>query len=223
MRSGARPKFFIWQLPDGNYAAQELDSAFTQRGLARSIPAHGLEKAFVFEPGILAAPVTTPDFRPLVKNAPPTETVADATLSSLERARKAKQLETDLRDAFDKAMRAIGRPKDRKGGLAAIERIAKTKEGIEPSHKFMFRDFGVALRKKRLNDLALLCARRAVALSPEDDHARFNLARILGMTGNYEEAQAQLGAARKLDPSERIYDRLAKYLEKENDKTPPDE
>ncbi len=213
-RSGAKPNFFIWQLPDGSYAAQELDASFSQRGPARRIPAAGLEKAFKFEPSILAAPVTTPDFRQLAVPAPKKEQPAGETLAGLERARKAKQLEMNLRDSFDKALRAIGRPRDRKGALAALERIARTRDGIEPQHKFMFRDFGVALRKKKLNELALECARRAVALSPQDDHARFNLARILDIVGNYDEAQAQLGAARKLDPRESIYDRFTNYLKK---------
>lgn len=214
-RSGAKPKFFIWRLPDGNYAAQELDASLSQRGPARSIPAEGLEKAFTFEPGILAAPVTTPDFR-RVCAAPAKKVQAGGdSLANLERARRAKQLEADLRDGFERAMKALGRPRDKKGALAALERIAGTKDGIEPFHKFMFRDFGVALRKKRLHELALTCARRVVALSPQDDHARFNLARILGLVGNYDEAQAQLAAATKLDPSEKVYGRLARYLERQ--------
>lgn len=215
-RSGAKPRFFVWRLPDGSFAAQELDASLSQRGPARRIPADGLEKAFVFEPSILAAPITTPDFRQAAKPAARSGKADDVTLASLERARRARQVEKDLRDSFDRAVRALGRPRDRKGALVALERIAKTNEGIEPSHKFMFRDFGVALRKKNLHELALVCARRTVALSPQDDHARFNLARILGLTGAYEEAQAQLGAARKLDPNEKVYARLADYLKRQS-------
>lgn len=215
-RSGARPKFFIWELPDGSYAAQELDAAMTQRGSARGIPHDGLAKAFVFEPSILAAPVTTPDFRPMIKpvtaQAPAEDDASDATLSELERARRVKQLETAMRDGFERAMRALGRQRERKGALAALERIATTRDGIEPEHKFMFRDFGVALRKKKLLDLAITCARRVVELAPHDDHARFNLARALGLAGNYDEAEAQLAAARKLNPKEKIYNRLTEYL-----------
>lgn len=217
-RSGVKPKFFIWELPDGSYAAQELDAAMLQRGKARGIPRDGLDKAFVFEPSILAAPVTTPDFRPLIKTPAPAAGAGeadDATLAQLERARKAKQLEADLRDNFERAIRSLGRQRERKGALAAIERIAATRDGIEPEHKFMFRDFGVALRQKKLHELAIACARRAVELSPHDDHARFNLARVLGLAGNYDEAENQLKAARKLDPNEKIYSRMAMYLRKQ--------
>lgn len=187
----------------------------TQRGSARIIPRDGLEKAFVFEPSILAAPVATPDFRQIAKAAIARKEVSDTKLASLERARKAKQTETALRDSFERAMRSLGRQRERKGALVALERIATIQDGIEPEHKFMFRDFGVALRKKKLHDLAVACARRAVELSPNDDHARFNLARVLGLAGIYEEAEAQLGAARKLNPNEKIYERLAGYLRKQ--------
>lgn len=213
--SGRIPKFFIWELPDGNYAAQELDASLAQRGPARAVPSAKLKQAFKLEPSILAAPVSTPDFRALVKNAkqaPAEADEADASLAALTRARKAKQLEADMRDNFDRAMCALGRPKDRKGAMAALERLIAAQDGIEPRHKHMFRDFGVALRKKKLTDLALASARRAVALSPNDDHARFNLARILDIAGKYDEAEAQLGAARKLDPREQIYVRMARYL-----------
>lgn len=221
-RGKQKPRFFVWQLPDGDYAIQELDAAMTQHGPARAVAAADLDRAFKAEPAILAAPVTTPDFRPLAKNRETAAKVAgevsDEALASLEQARKARQLENDLRDKFAKAMRALSRPQDRKNALAVLGRIAAMREGIEPSHRHMFRDFGVALRKKSLPDLAVACARRVVALAPQDDHARFNLARNLGQAGKYDEAEAQLGAARKLDPNEKIYDRMAAHLAKERQK-----
>lgn len=216
--SKQKPKFFVWELPDGSYAIQELDASMSQRGPARAVAAADLARAFKAEPAILAAPVTTPDFRPLARTKTPQSAereVSDETLADLTRARQAKQLEVDLRDKFAKAVRALGRPKDRKNALLVLDRIAGITKGIEPSHKHMFRDFGVVLRKKAILDLAITCARRVVALAPQDDHARFNLARVLILAHEYAEAEAQLAAARKLDPQEKIYDRLAVYLERE--------
>lgn len=221
LAGGKKPRFFVWELPNGYYAVQRLNSALAQTGAAKGVQPGIFKDAFVAEPSILAAPVTTPDFRPIIKASSPVppreEATPDETLASLERARKAKQLEVNLRDSFDKAMRAITRPRDRKGGLAALERIANTTEDIEPSHKFMFRDFGVTLRKHTLHDLALTCAKKVVALAPHDDHARFNLARILALLGRYEEAQKQLAAAMKLDPGEEIYGRFARHLSREQE------
>lgn len=178
-----------------------------------------MERAFKAEPAILAAPVTTPDFRALSRGKTAAKPdVSDEELSALERARKAKQLENDLRGQFAKALRALSRPDDRKAALAVLERMASLRNGIEFSHRHMFRDFGVSLRKKGLPELAVAFARRVVALAPQDDHARFNLARNLDVAGKIDEAEAQLGAARKLDPNEKIYDRMAAHLARERQK-----
>lgn len=214
LAGGQKHRFFVWELPNGDYAVQRLNSALAQTGPAKGVQKGPFEQAFTAEPSILAAPVTTPDFRGIVQPAKPK---TDATFESLERARHIKQVEADLRDTFEKAMRALTRPRDRKGALAALERIANTTEDIEPAHKYMFRDFGVSLRKKSLYELALACAKKVVALAPQDDHARFNLARILGILGRYDEAEKQLAAAMKLDPTEEIYGRFARHLARERE------
>ena len=226
--NGQKPKFFVWLLPDGNYAIQELDASLSQRGPARGISSAGLEKAFKAEPSILAAPITTPDFRPLMptpRQPQPRQADGAAPLESAaktepeEDSHNAIRMEAVLRENFARALSAVKRPKDKDGALTLMERIIRTQQGIEPVHKHMFRDFGVALRKRSLLKLALLSAQRAVILAPRDDHARFNLARILGMLGRYQEAEAQLATARRLDPNETVYDRLASYLEKERTRT----
>lgn len=217
-QTGRSPlRYFVWRLPDGSYAVQELDSSLSARGPARAVPAHNFDQLFYAEPSILAAPVTTPDFRHLQAPAPkPTSApIDDSSFKQLEKARQARQVENDLRDSFARALRALGRPKDKKGALIALERLAATTKGIAPEHKHMFRDFGVAMRKKSLPELSLAFAARAVELAPNDDHARFNLARILGLLGRYDEAAKELGAALKLDPEEKIYMRLGRHLARE--------
>lgn len=204
-------KYFVWRLADGNYAIQELDASFSAHGSVRGVAADAFGALFRQEPAILAAPVVTPDFRQVERPAAKVE-LTDQNLAALERARSIKQVEMDLRNNFDRALRALGRPKDRKGALASLERIAATRKGIQTEHKHMFRDFGVALRKKALPELALACASRAVELSPQDDHARFNMARILGILGRYDDAAAQLGEALRIDPGEKVYKRLERHL-----------
>ncbi len=209
------PFYFVWQLDNGSYAVQPLDKAFIATGPPVGVSAKRLRAGWRLEPGILAAPVTTPDFRHLALEQPPRKVaeLTDATLASLERARKAKQVENDLRTNFDKALRALNRPRDRKGALAAIERLASATEGIEPVHKHMFRDFGVSLRKKSLHPQALKCARRVLELAPGDDHAHFNVARLLDLMGMRDEALAHLRQAMKIDSREPVYAKFKAYIE----------
>ena len=92
------------------------------------------------------------------------------------------------------------------------EQLAQTKDGIIPAHKHMFRDFGVRLRQNSQPDLALLFSRKAVELAPEDDHAHFNLARILCSLGLYDEAATHIGTALSMSSGEPLYFKLLEHI-----------
>lgn len=205
---------YVWELDRNTYAIQAINEAFMAVSKPELITAAHLQGNFRLEPSILAAPLTTPDFRALhqPKHGEAAE-LTDAFLEDLERARKAKQIENDLRSNFTKALRALNRPKDRKGAIAAIEHIVNSTEGIVPAHRHMFRDFGVSLRKKSQPELALLCAKRALELSPNDDHAHFNMARILDLLGLDDQAVAHLRAAMKIDSGVQVYKKFLDYIQ----------
>ncbi len=210
--------YFVWDLDNACYAAQALDNSFAPVEKPRLLSQAQLKANLKLEPGILAAPISTPDFRRIetaTKARAEATELTDASIRELEKLRKAKQVETDLRNNFDKAMRALSRPRDRRGALAAIEQITEMTEGIVPAHKHMFRDFGVSLRKKSLPELALRCAKRTLELAPNDDHAHFNMARLLTVLGLYDEAEAHLNKAIKLDRNEKIYPKMLKWLKDE--------
>ncbi len=130
----------------------------------------------------------------------------------LEAVRKAKVLESHMRETFRQTLLRLKRPRERKAAMLALEQIAGTTEGIVPAHKHMFRDFGVRLRQNFQPGLALLFNRKAVELAPEDDHARFNLARILCALGQYDEAAAQIQAAMDMDHEEPLYTKLLSHI-----------
>lgn len=215
--------FFVWELSATDCAIQELDSAFQPCGPARRVAMARLHADFQLEPSILVAPVTLPVLAP---DAGPDQTdggtgrrraaeLNDDTLRALEAARRARQVETDLRGSFRKALRGLNRPREREAALLALEQLAAATEGIAPVHKHMFRDFGVELRKKSLPELALRCGMRVLELAPGDDHAHFNLARILCLLGAYDEAEAHVETAMRLDQVEPVYPRLLAHIRRE--------
>lgn len=130
----------------------------------------------------------------------------------LEAARKAKVVESKLRETFRQTLLRLKRPRERKAALLALEQLAQTKDGIIPAHKHMFRDFGVRLRQNSQPDLALLFSRKAVELAPEDDHAHFNLARILCSLGLYDEAATHIGTALSMSSGEPLYFKLLEHI-----------
>ena len=144
--------------------------------------------------------------------AVPAAQAAPKKAYDLEAARKAKVVETKLRETFRQTLLRLKRPRERKAALLALEQLARTKEGITPSHKHMFRDFGVRLRQNSQPNLALLFTRKAVELAPEDDHAHFNLARILCSLGMYDEAAAHVATALSVSSEEPLYFKLLEHI-----------
>ncbi|WP_165078155.1 MULTISPECIES: tetratricopeptide repeat protein [unclassified Desulfovibrio] len=223
-RSGRRPRFFVWELSPADYAIQELDGALEPNSRVRLISAGRLQSGYQLEPSILVAPITLPDIANAERVPETPETAAprkaaelnDDTLRELEIARRAKQIENDLRGSFRKAIRGLSRPREREAALEALAQIAETIDGIVPAHKHMFRDFGVTLRKKDLPEIALRCGLRVLELSPDDDHGHFNLARILCALGVWDKAAAHVERAMRLDGAEPVYPRLLAHIRKES-------
>ena len=224
VKPGRSPRFFVWELSPADYAIQELDGALEPKSAVRLISAGRLQSGFQLEPSILVAPITLPDIAHAEREsetpgAGATRKAAelnDDTLRELENARRAKQVENDLRGSFRKALRGLGRPREREAALAALEQIAGTTDGIVPAHKHMFRDFGVTLRKKDLPDIALRCGLRVLELSPDDDHGHFNLARILCALGAFDQAAAHVEKAMRLDGAEPVYPRMLAHIRRES-------
>ena len=296
--SRSKTHYFVWELPDGAFAVQELNAAFQPVAEVERINAKSFFQSFKAEPNILAMPVITPDlshfeFIPSVQQqkqagaaeqhassklsalqgkpggstvlitskkgkllesvdvAPgladqglipfpssvtgtqadagtdadtgtgatavryddgPATTAAPKRAFDLEAARKAKVVESKLRETFRHTLLRLKRPRERKAALLALEHLAQTKDGIIPAHKHMFRDFGVRLRQNSQPDLALLFSRKVVELAPEDDHAHFNLARILCSLGLYDEAAAHIGTALSMSSGEPLYFKLLEHI-----------
>lgn len=257
--------YFVWELPDGAFAVQELNAAFQPVSEVERISAKSFTRNFEAEPNILAMPIITPDLshfertptahsteissfesassqssmtlisgkasapmptKPRPRNdrlpesvevapppsAPPATTPAPQKAYDLEAARKAKAVESQLRETFRQTLLRLKRPRERKAALLALEQMANATEGIMPSHKHMFRDFGVRLRQNSQPDLALRFTRKAVELAPEDDHAHFNLARILCSLGMYDEAAAHISTALSMAGDEPLYFKLLTHI-----------
>lgn len=220
--------FFIWELAPQEYAVQQLDKAFQPTGMPERVSAAYFADHFRSEPSILAMPMTTLDIR-LLGDRPEAAVPAprpsaldldDARLRTLEAARTAKQIESSLRESFRKALLRLKRPRERQAAILALEQLAASTENIVPSHKHMFRDFGAKLRKSSQPELALLFGKRVLELSPEDDHAHFNLARILCALKFYDEAAAHIHTAMRLDADEILYQRMLAHISKEKQLRP---
>ena len=216
--------FFVWQKDDGSYLAQQVDGTFRPRGAVRDVSALELKRDYKPQPHMQAAPMTMLDLcamarlpgqRKAVSSADETITGLDTALLTPGGSALAEQVEATLRESFRRAMLRLKRPAERQTALATLEQLAAVTDNISTVHKHMFRDFGVKLRQSGLPELALLFGKRVLALAPNDDHAHFNLARILCALGAYDEAASHIRMAMEMDKHQPLYSTMLEYINKE--------
>lgn len=243
LQEGARALYFVWQTETDDHIVQRIDSARKPIGVPERIARDVLLRNFVPEvPPAPQLPPTQDDALPLSSSAPlqkqreteplllppPASTAgkeedapfSDKEFRRLELARKAKQLEAAMRETFRKTLLRLKRPKERHAALTALEQLAASREGILPEHRHMFRDFGVQLRKQSQPDTALHFSHRVVKLAPGDDHALFNMARILYDLRKFDEAEQLLKQAMKMNASEPAHRLLLDSIMREKRRAP---
>lgn len=108
-------------------------------------------------------------------------------------------LEKNMREEFGLLIEQV-----REAPQPALEqKIANllAKEGpFTTEQKFVYSEFGLALRRKRKHYLALAAHKRALALAEDDENVLFNVARAEYELGNNEHAKNCLEKALALAP-----------------------
>ncbi len=122
------------------------------------------------------------------------------------------KVEEALRELFRKAMVRVRRGEMEDGALSILENLTTVEEGITVKHKHMFNDFGIEMRKKKNYPHALAFCKRVIALHNDDDHAHFNVARVLMEMGELDEAEQHLLTAQFLNPTSPIYSKALRHV-----------
>ncbi len=110
------------------------------------------------------------------------------------------KLVESLRTRFSNAMKSINDPRKRQSAMGSLQMLIDSDEGIQPAHKHVFNDFGITLRKSKLFSLSLRCYTKIITLSPGDENAYFNAARVLYDSGKLSEAEKYLNEALRVQP-----------------------
>ena len=184
---GKRKKYWLaWDYGDEGYRVQELDGAFQAQGELLPMEHATFHVSFLKEPSIHAVPRRRP--APVASHQPQDGVSSGAAV------------ENHLRTHFAALLLKVRRGDDMPGVLQSLRDIADVEEGIVPEHKYMFAEFGINLRKGKLPEIALVHAKRVLALAPGDSHAHFNIARIYYVLGKLGEAEQHLLAALEFAP-----------------------
>lgn len=93
-----------------------------------------------------------------------------------------------------------------------FERIVALDESFTPIHKHLFNEFGIAMRKKRMFEMALRYYGRAVQVAPDDENIHVNVARAQHEKGDSDAALAALRRALTINPEHREAAAFLEYL-----------
>lgn len=123
------------------------------------------------------------------------------------------RVEREARTAFALGLSHLQRGnKDRAREL--FKQVADMEVDFAYEYKHMFNEFGINLRKSAMPELALEHYRRALALSPDDEHLRFNMARVYWDLGDMRNCEKYLNKSLEINPGLEYAARFLRYLRK---------
>jgi tetratricopeptide (TPR) repeat protein len=93
-----------------------------------------------------------------------------------------------------------------------FQRMVRLDGAFERSHKHLFNEFGINLRKNKMLDQALDYYQRAEQLAERDDNLMFNIARAFFDKKQYPKAMEYLQKALQLNPDHEESRRFAAFL-----------
>jgi tetratricopeptide (TPR) repeat protein len=95
-----------------------------------------------------------------------------------------------------------------------FERLVRLDAAFEGEHKHLFNEFGIALRKGKMNDEAITYYGRALELAPSDENLLYNIARAAFDKGDTQTAAKSLVACLKLNPTHAEATQFVDYLKR---------
>ncbi len=95
-----------------------------------------------------------------------------------------------------------------------LYRLVCLDAAFEPTHKHMFNEFGIALRKAKMFAQAADYYSRALDFAPDDENLRLNLARACLEKGDFHRAREEAGRALEFNPDLDEARKLVGYLDR---------
>jgi len=122
--------------------------------------------------------------------------------------------EGNVRANFGLGLTYMERGEPEKAG-DIFERVVKLDAAFTPEHKHLFNEFGINLRKSKLNDQAVEYYTRALEITTDDENLYYNIARAYYERGDKEDCMENLKKALEIKPDFEEVQKFIAYLEKE--------
>jgi len=195
--------WFVWEQAH-SYVLQRFDTNTSESHVTFFIDDDTFSQSLVAQPHVTVLPRESPrceaTYVNRIDDGHASDEAAPARVSHTEKELyDAVKLDTVLRGDF-----AVALIKYKQTGKSAVFdafKNAHTRNAIIVAHKHTFAEFGSALRKLSLLEIALKMYQQALDLAPHDPHARCNLGRIYFELRQFKKAGDCASEALKQDPT----------------------
>lgn len=207
--------FFVEQMDDNTFQVRPLNNNFVPTGDAEEIEKDDLLNDYTPEPEMYHKQVL-PNMKELQKTLARADRYRKQNNSFSAEMEYTKSLQIDemnVRGNFGVGLCLMQRGEtDRANDVFA--RLISMDAPFSAEHKHLFNDFGINLRKSKMIPQAVEYYSKAIALSPEDEHLRYNLARAHFEDQNYAKVREELAKCLEINPDFAEAKKFIAYLDK---------
>lgn len=193
--------WYVKELDDHSIEIQPLNVNYVPSGPKQIITMDELLDKFSPEPEFYTVTVM-PKMRELEKTiarADRHRKNKETYSAEMEYGKAVKVDEENVRANFGLGLTYLERgAKDKAQDI--FERLVKIEASYEQEHKHLFNEFGINLRKNKMNDQALEYYSKALDLSKSDEHLFYNIARVKYELNDMAGAADMLKKAMELNP-----------------------
>ncbi len=193
--------FYVSENADGELVMQALGPNGTPVGTKTVISREDLLKNYMPEPGMYQQAVL-PKLREVqvaVARGEKFRKRGETFTAEFEYGKALAIDEENVRANFGIGLCYLSRGDTAKAD-EVFKKVVDLEAAFEPEHKHLFNEFGINLRKSKMHDQALEYYRKALALSPGDEHLHYNAARAAFEKADHKAAAAHLAKALELNP-----------------------
>lgn len=192
---------YVEEQEDGRFCIQPLNNHHVPTGEKQTITREELLEQYLPEPEVY-----TKRFLPAVRELEKTVARGERHFENNElfsaeyEFKNALRIdEENIRATFGLGLTYLERGEKDKGELV-FKRLGHIEGAFDESHKHLFNEFGILLRKQGLLDQALMHYNRAFRLCKTDEHLLYNMGRVLHLKGRYKAGIWVVQRALQLNP-----------------------
>ncbi|WP_319777304.1 tetratricopeptide repeat protein [Maridesulfovibrio sp.] len=207
--------YFVEQMAEDLFQVRPLNSNFVPTGDPEGITRDELLESYTPEPEMYHQQVL-PNMKELQKTLARADRLrqqGNSFSAEMEYNNSLKIDEMNVRGNFGVGLCLMQRGETERAN-DIFARLVSMDAPFAPEHKHMFNDFGISLRKSKMIPQAVEYYSKAIALSPEDEHLRYNLARAYFEDKQYDKAREHLAKCLEINPDFAEAKKFVAYLDK---------